>query len=78
MAKRSSGGRGKDNIIHVRFGSGGGRIEAGASSSAATAESIEPVSDVFSAKEVAKLLGMTTAKQFPRSAWECILTSQSC
>ncbi len=60
MAKRSSG-RGKDNIIHVRFGSGGGRVDPSASG-AATAESLEPVSDLFSAKEVSKLLGLSPAR----------------
>lgn len=61
MAKRSSGGRGNDNVIHVRFGSGGGRADPSAGA-AATAEALEPVSALFSAKEVSKLLGLTPAR----------------
>jgi tetratricopeptide (TPR) repeat protein len=64
--KRRKGG----NVIHVAFGSGGGRLgEAGATASAATAPSIppppdgrEPVTDLFSRREVAKLLGVTETR----------------
>ncbi len=53
-----------DNIIHVRFGSGGGRIDTrdGSTGAPATAEALEPVTDLFSAKEVSKLLGLTPAR----------------
>ncbi len=55
-----------DNIIHVRFGNGGGRIKRvggdGASFGGATAEVLEPVTDLFSVKEVSKLLGLTPAR----------------
>jgi Flp pilus assembly protein TadD/DNA-binding transcriptional MerR regulator len=57
MAKRSNGGRGKGNIIHVRFGAGGGRFDA-----SAAATELEPVTDLFSAKEVSKLLNVTPAR----------------
>lgn len=64
MRKRSAGGRGKNNIIHVRFGNGGGRVDhdALAASAAATAHAMEPVTEVFSAKDVSKLLGLTPAR----------------
>src|SRR5580700_3100479 len=58
------------NVIHVAFGAGGGRLgDAAASTSAATAPSIppppdgrEPVTDLFSRREVAKLLGVTETR----------------
>ncbi len=54
----------KDNVIHVRFGNGGGRLGSDETfeGGAATAQAIEPVTDLFSAKEVSKLLGMTPAR----------------
>ena len=54
----------KDNIIHVRFGQGGGRIDSVGSegSGAATAEQLEHVTELFSAKEVSKLLGLTPTR----------------
>jgi len=55
MAKRKSSTGG--NVIHVRFGTGGGRIDA-----TATARELEPVTELFSAKEVSKLLGLTPAR----------------
>jgi tetratricopeptide (TPR) repeat protein len=60
MGKR----RDKDNIIHVRFGNGGGRVDPNQASAGATAtaEAIEPVTDVFSVKEVSKLFGLTPAR----------------
>ena len=60
MGKR----RDKDNIIHVRFGNGGGRVDPTQTSAgnAATAEAIEPVTDLFSAKEVSKLFGLTSSR----------------
>jgi len=60
VSKKPKGG---DNVIHVRFGNGGGRLDAwDADGGAATAQALEPVTDLFSAKEVAKLLGMTPAR----------------
>jgi len=60
MAKRP-----KDNIIHVRFGNGGGRIDRGGADgkgAPATAEALEPVTELFSVKKVSKLLGLTAAR----------------
>jgi tetratricopeptide (TPR) repeat protein len=53
-----------DNIIHVRFGQGGGRIDSVGSEGGrtATAEALEPVTELFSAKEVSKLFGLTSAR----------------
>jgi tetratricopeptide (TPR) repeat protein len=53
-----------DNIIHVRFGQGGGRIDSVGSEGGrtATAEELEPVTELFSAKEVSKLFGLTSAR----------------
>jgi tetratricopeptide (TPR) repeat protein len=69
---RGKGKRGGE-VIHVAFGPGGGRIENAIASankqrepSATTAiappSTGEPVTDVFSPREVAKLLGLTVAK----------------
>jgi tetratricopeptide (TPR) repeat protein len=67
---RGSGKRGGE-VIHVAFGPGGGRIQHAdprakkPSSPADTPQppsTHEPVTDVFSAREVAKLLGVTPAK----------------
>ena len=76
--KRVHGGMSKrtksddEKIIHVVFGPGGGRIDSrpaaearpnGADDDADVPRSQrEPVSDVFSLGEVAKLLGMSTGK----------------
>lgn len=58
-------------VIHVAFGPGGGRIEHAAEAPAPppaieltpqAPKSNEPVTDVFSPREVAKLLGLTTAR----------------
>ncbi len=56
-------GRGDDNVIHVHFGPGGGRLPP-PPDSAPEAEPLsrEPVTDLFSAREVAKLLGLTEAR----------------
>jgi tetratricopeptide (TPR) repeat protein len=68
--KRRKGG----NVIHVAFGSGGGRLgertePSGATANTAAAPSIppapdgrEPVTDLFSRREVAKLLGVTETR----------------
>lgn len=63
--------RGGGEVIHVAFGPGGGRIQNATASAAVTpppanqletTRTNEPVSDVFSAREVAKLLGLSAAK----------------
>ncbi len=68
--------RGGGEVIHVAFGAGGGRIQHAETSpptaaqgapqrhadGATSARTNEPVSDVFSTREVAKLLGLTPAK----------------
>lgn len=72
--KKRDGGE----VIHVAFGPGGGRIQHAHAPSASgteppkppkaeeeeapSSQRNEPVTDVFSAREVAKLLGLTTAK----------------
>src|SRR5580700_2069183 len=68
--KRRKGG----NVIHVAFGSGGGRLgertePSGATANTAAAPSIppapdgrEPVTDLFSRREVAKLLGVSETR----------------
>src|SRR5580704_8267590 len=63
--KRSKGG----NVIHVAFGSGGGRLGEATGTGGAPAPSIppppdgrEPVTDLFSRREVAKLLGVTETR----------------
>src|SRR5579863_3328208 len=57
------------NVIHVAFGSGGGRLGEGLVTDGATAPSIppppdgrEPVTDLFSRREVAKLLGVSETR----------------
>jgi Flp pilus assembly protein TadD len=58
------------NVIHVTFGAGGGRSPAGPASGAkATATSVppppdgrEPLTDLFTRREVAKLLGVSDAR----------------
>ncbi len=73
-SKKSHRGRKRGGeVIHVAFGPGGGRIKhaetaprAGAAASApapaAPPHNGEPVTDVFSPREVAKLLGLTAAR----------------
>ena len=64
--RRRKGG----NVIHVAFGSGGGRVdksaEAGASAAApgasVRADAREPVTDLFSRREVAKLLDVSETR----------------
>jgi DNA-binding transcriptional MerR regulator len=72
--KRRARGGHKPNVIHVAFGNGGGRLttapDNGQAGSPGTphgdgngvADSREPVTDLFSGKEVAKLLGLTAAR----------------
>jgi len=56
------------NVIHVAFGSGGGRLGETAGGEGSAAPSIpmldarEPVTDLFSRREVAKLLGVTETR----------------
>jgi tetratricopeptide (TPR) repeat protein len=65
--------RGGGEVIHVAFGPGGGRIQHAESPSTPTGgaritalppppTTHEPVTDVFSPREVAKLLGLTSAR----------------
>jgi DNA-binding transcriptional MerR regulator len=60
--------RKRANVIHVAFGAGGGRLlgARGPSEAPATVppprDGREPVTDVFTSGEVAKLLGVTTAR----------------
>src|SRR5580658_1538215 len=59
-----------NNVIHVAFGATGGRIPppgassgaAGEAPSLANADAGEPVTDVFTRREVAKLLGVSEAR----------------
>jgi tetratricopeptide (TPR) repeat protein len=69
--KRKRRGRPAPNVIHVAFGDGGGRVKpesklpAPATSTdagATAADPREPVTDLFSTKEVAKLLGLSEAR----------------
>jgi Flp pilus assembly protein TadD len=75
MAKTGSGGKkgrggsgdGSTNVIRVQFGPGGGRLRSEIAAAAAMKApegnaGREPVTDVFSAREVAKLLGLTEAR----------------
>src|SRR5579871_5547940 len=80
-AKRSKKKKGAD-VIHVAFGNGGGRIpppppgagangaNKGAARDDAPTDGREPVSDVYTRREVAKLLNVTEAqlKSLDRSA----------
>ena len=67
---RSSNKKHGAEVIHVAFGPGGGRIQHADAKTGATPASIppppskatEPVTDVFSPREVAKLLGLTAAR----------------
>ena len=67
--KRRTGKGGGGNVIHVAFGSGGGRLGEGIGTDGAAAPSTppppdrrEPVTDLFSRREVAKLLGVTETR----------------
>ena len=65
--KRGEGQDDPNNVIHVQFGPGGGRLTPPPPPPVAELEvrapdSREPVSDVYSAKEVAKLLGLSEAR----------------
>ncbi len=70
MAKKKSGAGedGPTNVIHVQFGPGGGRLTPpppppdAAPDEPMPSSTREPVTDVFSAKEVAKLLGLPEAR----------------
>jgi len=65
MAKRSNRDdrRGKGNIIHVQFGPNGGRVPLdGNAAPEQVMPGREPVTDVFSAKEVSKLLGLSATR----------------
>jgi tetratricopeptide (TPR) repeat protein len=54
--------RRKENVIHVSFGPGGGRVspqdEAVASNAEPTSSNKEPVTDLFTRTEIARLIGM--------------------
>jgi DNA-binding transcriptional MerR regulator len=60
--------RKRANVIHVAFGSGGGRVnapsapEGSRSTGQPGADAREPVTDLFTQREVAKLLGVTAAR----------------
>jgi tetratricopeptide (TPR) repeat protein len=61
--------KGGANVIHVAFGSGGGRVGEATGTLGAAAPSIppppdgrEPVTDLFSRREVAKLLGVSETR----------------
>lgn len=68
--KKPEAKRGGGEVIHVAFGPGGGRIQHALPAPAAPAPEVilnapstgEPVTDVFSPREVAKLLGVTVAR----------------
>jgi len=74
---------GRGNVIHVAFGSGGGRLGETLATGGAAAPSIppppdgrEPVTDLFSRREVAKLLGVTeTAPSLARTARKIVSPS---
>ncbi len=62
-------GRRGGNVIHVAFGSGGGRVPTPASGPGGSPPTIppppdarEPVTDLFTRREVAKLLGVTETR----------------
>ncbi len=73
---RKHRGKGKDGgeVIHVAFGPGGGKIRHASALQTPLAESLElpsaseapstgePVTDVFSARDVSKLLGLTSSR----------------
>ncbi len=57
MASRKS-----DNLIHVQFGPNGGRVAPPAPPAPEPIPAVEPVTDLFSAAEVARLTGLTVAR----------------
>ncbi len=68
---RHKGRRGTDKVIHVVFGPGGGRLESRPQRQTedTTANAVpqlrdgrEPITDLFSATEVARLLGLSSAR----------------
>ena len=68
---RQKNRRGTDKVIHVVFGPGGGRVESrphrppeGGTIKAALElpDAREPITDMFSGSEVARLLGFSTAR----------------
>ncbi|MCC6647137.1 MAG: tetratricopeptide repeat protein [Polyangiaceae bacterium] len=60
MASRKSGGR--DNLIHVQFGPNGGRVAPPAPVAPEPIAGVEPVTDLFTAAEVARLTGLSAAR----------------
>jgi len=68
MRRRNGKGRGKtppDKVIHVVFGPGGGRIDAapqGEQLSEAAPATKEPITDLFTRSEIARLLRLTPAR----------------
>src|SRR4051794_29663619 len=64
--------RGTDKVIHVVFGPGGGRVSppdaapgaqhAADGAALAAPEAREPITDLFSGAEVARLLGLSTGR----------------
>jgi len=66
---RQKSRRGTDKVIHVVFGPGGGRVDARAAGGATTIKTApslpdarEPITDMFSGTEVARLLGFSTGR----------------
>src|SRR5439155_19140634 len=68
---RQKNRRGTDKVIHVVFGPGGGRVESRphrppeggtVKASAELPDTREPITDMFSGSEVARLLGFSTAR----------------
>lgn len=68
MRRRNGKGRGKtppDKVIHVVFGPGGGRIDAtprGEQLSESAPAAKEPITDLFTRSEIARLLRLTPAR----------------
>jgi tetratricopeptide (TPR) repeat protein len=69
--RKARKGGGKDNVIHVAFGTGGGRIAPGqhvplpdgvGPAEIAPTSTREPVTELFTRREVAKLLGVSEAR----------------
>jgi tetratricopeptide (TPR) repeat protein len=58
--------RRKENVIHVSFGPGGGRVSSQAESTPPPADSTssrkEPLTDLFTRTEIARLIGMSPAR----------------
>ncbi len=62
MTKRRGRGSGRGNIIHVQFGPNGGRVPVEGNTAPEVPPGREPVTDLFSAKEVSKLLGLSATR----------------